>query len=279
MTNIIKKSALAVLFFSVPFVAEAQTNPRKPKKTVAAAPVNTVGAEAPAVKAPGKKNERPGAQSDAAPKTAETAKTSAPPEKLAAKPVYFYEFSQPAFLISQLRIEFDETGRGQISFLKKGFDETITDPIQLSAPALARIKDALETLKFLDSGENYQYEKDYSHLGNIKIKVKKDGREREAKFNYTSNLKARELADEFRKIGQQFVWVFDINVARANQPLEAPRLLDALDSMVRRNEVSDAEQMISFLKELSDDERIPLISRNHAAKLIKQIEKTAEKVQ
>jgi hypothetical protein len=35
--------------------------------------------------------------------------------------------------------------------------------------------------------------------------------------------------------------------------------------------------MIPFLKELSDDERIPLISRNHAAKLIKQIEKTVEK--
>jgi hypothetical protein len=161
--------------------------------------------------------------------------------------------------------------------MKKNYDELITDPIQVSGSALTRIKDALEALKFFDSNENYQYEKDYSHLGDIKIKVKSEGREREAKFNYTSNLKAKELADEFRKIGQQFAWIFDINVARENQPLEAPRLLDSLDSLIRRNEVSDAVQMIPFLKELSDDERIPLISRNHAAKLIKQIEKTVEK--
>ena len=277
MTNIIKKSALTILFFSLPFAAEAQTKPRKPRKTVAAAPVNPVAVETPAVKSPGKKNERPEAQSDPAADAARTAKTETAADKSVPKSIYFYEFSQPSFLISQLRLEFDENGKGQIVFLKKGFDELITDPIQLSAPALTRINDALATLKFLDSDENYQHEKDFSHLGNIKIKVKKDGREREAKFNYTSNLKARELADEFRRIGQQFVWIFDINVARENQPLEAPRLLDALDSMIRRNEISDAQQMIAFLKELSDDERIPLISRNHAAKLIKQIEKSAEK--
>lgn len=281
MTNIIKKSALAVFFFSLPLAAEAQTNSRKPrpKKTIAAAPVDPVASETPTVKTPGKKNERPEIRTDSAGSASQTVKLNSATEKSAAKPIYFYEFSQPAFLISQLRVEFDENGKGQISFMKKGFDEMITDPIQLSATALARIKDALEALKFLDSDKNYQYEKDYSHLGNIKIKVKKDGREREAKFNYTSNLKARELADEFRKIGQQFVWIFDINVARENQPLEAPRLLDALDSMIRRSEVSDAAQMIAFLKELSDDERIPLISRNHAAKLIKQIEKITEKAQ
>ena len=38
------------------------------------------------------------------------------------------------------------------------------------------------------------------------------------------------LADEYRKIGNQFIWMFDINVARENQPLEAPRIMDALDS-------------------------------------------------
>ena len=84
---------------------------------------------------------------------------------------------------------------------------------------------------------------------------------------------AKNLADEYRRIGQQFVWIFDINVARENQPLEAPRLLDALDSMVERNEISDAAQMIPLLDELNNDERIPLIARNHAAKLVKQIEK------
>ncbi|MCY7374882.1 MAG: hypothetical protein LH472_02780, partial [Pyrinomonadaceae bacterium] len=143
----------------------------------------------------------------------------------------------------------------------------------LSAAALERVKAAWQTLNFLDSTENYQHEKDYSHLGKMTFSMKKDGKQREAKFNWTDNKDAKNLADEYRKIGQQFVWIFDINVARENQPLESPRLMDALDSMIRRSEVSDAEQMIPFLNELNNDERIPLIARNHAAKLVKQIEK------
>jgi uncharacterized protein (UPF0147 family) len=35
--------------------------------------------------------------------------------------------------------------------------------------------------------------------------------------------------------------------------------------------------MILILKELSNDERIPLIARNHATRIIKEIEKKAEK--
>jgi uncharacterized protein (UPF0147 family) len=49
--------------------------------------------------------------------------------------------------------------------------------------------------------------------------------------------------------------------------------LDELDSLVRRNEISDAGQMVPFLQKLSEDERVPLIARNHAAKIIKTIEK------
>ena len=280
MTNTIKKSALAILFFFLPIAVGAQTKRGNPQpKTTVVAPVEPVPVETPTVKTSGKKNERPDAQTNSNGKTNQTTKPNSSIEESAAKPVYFYEFSQPAFLISQLNIEFDENGKGRISFMKKNYDERISDPIQLSTATLTRIKDAFDALKFLDSDENYQYEKDYSHLGNLKIKIKKQGREREAKFNYTTNLKAKAVADEFRKIGQQFVWIFDINVARENQPLEAPRLLDALDSLVRRGEVSDAGQMIPFLKELSDDERIPLISRNHATKLIKQIEKNVDKSQ
>ena len=278
MTKIIKNSALALLFFSLSLAVEAQTKPRppKPKKSVAAVPVNPVAVEAPTVKMSGKKNERPETQTDSVGNTNQTVKSNSATEKSASKSVYFYEFSQPNFLISQIRIEFDENGKGQISFMKKHFDELITDPIQLSASALMRIKNAVEVLDFLDSDESYQYEKDYSHLGNIKIKIKKDGREKETKFNYTTNQDAKILADEYRKIGQQFLWIFDINLARENQPLESPRLLDALDALIRRNEISDAGQMIPFLKELSNDERIPLISRNHATNLIKRIEKSIE---
>lgn len=192
-------------------------------------------------------------------------------------PVYFYEFSRPGFPTSKITIEHDENGKGKISFLKKDFEGAITDPIELSSAALEKVKMLWDALNFIDSDENYQFEKDYSHIGNVKIKMKKNGRERIAEFNWTTNKDAKGLMDEYRKIGNQYIWMFDINVSRENQPLESPRMMNSLDSMLRRNEISDANQMIPFLKELENDERIPLISRNHATRLVTIIEKQIEK--
>lgn len=190
---------------------------------------------------------------------------------------HFYEFSQPDFTINRIAIRHDDKGSGDISFSKNGSDETITDPIQLSTITLERIAATLAELDFLNSTENYQYEKDYSHLGNIKFTLRSVERSRTTTYNWTENKAAKTLMDEYRRIGQQYIWMFDIGVARANQPLEAPKLMDTLDGYFRRGEISDPEQMIPFLRGLSDDERIPLIARNHAAKLVKQIEKQSEK--
>jgi hypothetical protein len=226
----------------------------------------------------GKKNARPESESQTPPteQTNDKVKTDAHPAAADGKSVYFYEFSKSDFFISKIYIEHDDHGKGKITFQKKDFAEPVTDPIQLSAAVLERIKTTWQALNFLDSTENYQYEKDFSNLGTMKFTMKKEGRQRAATFNWTDNKDAKTLADEYRRVGQQFIWIFDVTVARENQPLEAPKLLDSLDSLIRRNEISDAAQMIPLLNELSNDERIPLIARNHATKLIKQIEKRKE---
>lgn len=190
---------------------------------------------------------------------------------------HFYYFTQPEFDTPSIFIEHDNSGLGKISFQKKGLDETISDPLQVSAAALERIAAALKSMKYFDSTENYQYEKDYAHLGNVKIRVKDGDRDRTVTFNWTQNKDAKTLADEYRKIANQAIWAFEVTVARENQPLEAPRKLDNLDSLIRRGEISDTVQMLPLLQGLSNDERIPLIARNHAAKLIKQIEKNNKK--
>ncbi len=279
MINLLKYVLFVIVILAVVIPIGAQTRKRTPAKktpakTASSKPVPTP-TPSPIESVPVKKNgwpepqQKPGAGK--ANKRHDGASKSI--NDPAFTPAYFYEFTQPDFVVSQILIEHDEKGKGKISFMKRGFEELITDPIQLSSATLTRIDEALATLNFLDSSEDYQYEKDYSHLGNIKIRVAKGGRDRTTKFNWTENKDAKLLADEYRKIGNQFVWMFDIEVARENQPLEAPRLLDSLDSMIRRKEVSDPNQMVPFLQVLSNDERVPLIARNHAGKLVKQIEK------
>jgi hypothetical protein len=131
----------------------------------------------------------------------------------------------------------------------------------------------LKTLNFVDSTENYQSPmRDYGHLGNYEITVKKDGKTRHAKYNWSENTDARALSAEYRKISEQAVWLFDMSVARENQPLEAPGLMDRLDSLLKRDEISDPPQLLPALKDFSTDERIPLMARNHASRIIKNIE-------
>ncbi len=283
--NRFSKFTFLCLIFFLSFSGFAQTKRKpvgkKPAKRTAAVKTEPIveQTETPTVEA--KKNSRP--ESDvtgqiSVEQTTEATKNNArPTAKNEVKPVYFYEFSQPNFYVSKILIEHDENGKGKISILKKDFTALETDPLQLSATTLEKVKTIWQTLDFLDSTEDYQYEKDYAHLGEMKFTMRRDGKERTAEFNYTNNKDAKALADEYRRIAQQFTWIFDINVARENQPLDAPRQLDALDSLIRRNEISDAAQMIPLLTELSNDERIPLIARNHATKLIKQIEKSAKK--
>ncbi len=274
-------SLILALTFSVSAQTKRETIKKKSAKKSVPAQTPTATAENETMPTT-KKNSRPETESQLTPtqteKPNETIKTNQRPAATVENNlVYFYEFSKSDFFISKVYIEHDENGKGKITFQKKDFGEPITDPIQLSVAALERIKATWQALNFLDSTENYQYEKDFSNLGTMKFTMKKDGRERAATFNWTDNKDAKILADEYRRIGQQFIWVFDVTVARENQPLEAPKLLDSLDSMVRRNEISDAAQMIPLLKELSNDERIPLIARNHATRLIKEIEKKVDK--
>jgi hypothetical protein len=259
-----------IVLFLVAAAADAQTKrktrPVAKPAVVAATPSPTPLPDAPepvVSKPEPKKNERP-SNGNSSPLVARQAKSD---------PTYFYEFTQPDFDISKMVIEHDEAGNGTITFTKKMFGDSVTDPLQVSPAALERINAAFAALNFLDSNENYQYEKDYSHLGVMTFRLKRDAKQRSTTFNYTLNKDAKALADEYRKLANQFVWIFDITVARANQALDAPRLLDSLDSLIRRKEISDPEQMLTLLKDLKNDERIPLIARNHADRLTKQIEK------
>lgn len=253
-----------------------------PKKTSAAVKItNSAPAEITEQNISVKKNERPPDEktsvetADEPQKLNRSEKNNSRPEqsKTDFKPDFVYEFTQPNFVISRLTIKHDENGKGEISFVKSNFDEPINDPIRLSADTLKKLKNDFQAVDYFAGNVNYQYDKDFSHLGNISLQVVKNGQTRSTKFNYTTDKNAKNLADDYRRIGQQFVWIFDIKVARENQPLETPGLIDLLESYIGRNEIADPVQMLPFLNELSNDERLPLIARNHAAKIAQKIGK------
>ena len=248
---------IIICFTLIVLLATAAAAQKKANVRATPTPEPTPETAAPA----GKRNQRP----DAAPKK--------PAVESSAPATHFYEFTRPGFSYGKIVIEHDDSGKGKISFLKDGYDEMLTDPVSLSEVTLKKIADALAELNFLDSTEDYQYIRDYSHLGNLTFTLKQGGRSRTVKYNWTESKGAKALMDEYRRISNEYTWRFEILLARQNMPLQTPSLMDAIDAYYRRGEISDPVSLIPFLTELSNDERLPLMARNRGTKLIKDIEK------
>jgi hypothetical protein len=215
----------------------------------------------------GKQNSRPDVNAPALATSTENDKNPAH---------YTYEFTQPQFNVRHIVIEHDANGRGKITFERLNEEGSIVEPIELSPAALSRIAALWQALGFLDSQENYQSERQFPHMGTMRLGMVQESRKRTAEFNWTSNKDAAALANEYRRAADQATLVFDISVARESQPLNGPKLMDQVESMLRLNSLSDPQQFLPLLKDISSDEHLPLIARNHALRLVKQIEKQSK---
>jgi hypothetical protein len=184
-----------------------------------------------------------------------------------------YEFIQPQFYIRHIVIEHDQDGHGWITFERRNEENPYKEPLELSAAASARIASLWQALRFLDSNEDYQSARQYPHLGTMHLRMDQDSRKRTAEFNWTNNKDASALVNEYRRAADQAILIFDLSIARENQPLNSPKLMDQLEDMLKRNALSDPRQLVPLLKDITSDEHLPLMTRNHAARLLKQIEK------
>jgi hypothetical protein len=254
---------IAIALFAVTAFPQRKTT-RRPGKRTETAKVSPKPAPQPEKPPEKKRNSRP----DESPE-----QTATDTAEHVSDPHFVYEFTRPGFVYSKIKIVHDDSGKGSISFEKKELEETFTDPLVVSEKTLARINELLDELDYFNSTENYQYEKDYSHLGTARFTFTRGDRERTSEYNWTTNKAAKELADIYRNLSNQYIWKFEITVSRENQPLQSPSLVNALDGYLRRKEIADPEQMLPFLKELYNDDRLPLMTRNHLDRLIKQIEK------
>lgn len=186
---------------------------------------------------------------------------------------YSYEFSQPKFYVKHIVLEHDANGRGTVTFERLNEDTPVVEPLQLSNDALARISSAWQALQFLESDADYQANKQFPHLGTMRIGMQRGDRKRVAEFNWTNNSEASTLVSEYRKAADQAILIFDISIARENQPLNMPKLMEAMESLLKRDGLSDPRQLLKLLEDISTDEHVPLIARNHALRLIKKIQK------
>lgn len=185
---------------------------------------------------------------------------------------YHYLFENEKFTTPRIELEFGGDGKGSFRFKKKDSDE-IANPLQVTPTVLEQINSLLAEVNFLESSENYQHKKDFSHLGNITIEVAKGGKQRKVQFNYTENMAMNKLANIFRNLATQETRVFEIETIRQSDPISTPAQLRFLDSELRSKSIADPERFVALLQDIKMDEGVPLIARNHADRLLKEIRK------
>jgi hypothetical protein len=186
---------------------------------------------------------------------------------------YGYKFENTRFYIPLIEVDLSPDGTGELRFKRGESDEVIDRKLKLLPATLARVSELFQRTNFLTSDKNYQDDKDFSHLGWVSLSMRQGERERKVRFNYTPNLEIRELTDIFRAIATQEMHLFDIETSQQYQPLDLPRLLDALENDLKGQRVAEPDQMLVALKDIAANDTQPLIARNHATRIADSIKK------
>ncbi len=185
---------------------------------------------------------------------------------------FHYLFENEKFTTPRIELEFGGDGKGEFRFKKKESEE-IANKLAVTTMVLGQISALLAELNYLESHENYQHKKDFSHLGTVTIDIAHSGKHRKVQFNYTDNPAMNKLANLFRNIATQETRVFEIETIRQSDPISTPAQLRFLDSELRSKNIADPERFVALLQDIKLDEGVPLIARNHADRLLKDIKK------
>jgi hypothetical protein len=184
-----------------------------------------------------------------------------------------YKFENPRFYIRVIEIDIDSNGVGKLRFTRGEADEILDAKIKLLPATVSRIRTLFRLTGFLGSHDEYQAEKDFSHLGWVTLGERQGARARTTRFNYTKNAEMRELADIFRGIATQEMSLFDIENAERYQPLDLPKQLDVLENDLNLERIAEPERLLAALTEIAADDSQPLIARNQAKRIVDQIRK------
>jgi hypothetical protein len=194
-------------------------------------------------------------------------------ERVEAGATFGYRFENTRFHISLIEIDLALDGTGELRFKRGEYDEIIDLKLRLLPATLARIRKLYGDTGFLTSKEEYQAKKDFSNLGWITLSAREGDLKREARFNHTENQQIKELYEIFRAIATQQMHLFDLDIAEQYQPLDLPTQLRVLERDLELERVAEPEQMLAALRNINSNDALPLIARNHAKRIVDNIEK------
>jgi hypothetical protein len=190
-----------------------------------------------------------------------------------ADPGFKYVFENPRFYIPWIQLDLSPEGTGSVQFKRGESDDTLERRVKLQPSTLSRIAELIARSGFLTTNEDYQNKRDFGHLGWMTISVNQGGKQRTVRFNYTQNQDVGELADIFRAISNQAITLFDIDLAIQHQPLDLPRMLDSVENELHLERFAEPDQLIPMLRDIAQDDTLPLIARNQATRLVNNIQK------
>ncbi|MBX7220408.1 MAG: hypothetical protein K1Y36_10725 [Blastocatellia bacterium] len=190
-----------------------------------------------------------------------------------ATELYRYQFEREGFEIPKIEVEVNDKGHGKLLYEKKGETEPVTADLELRPETVSRIQALLAKLDFVNSTDEYLSSMDHPTLGVTIFDIRQGDRKRALTFTYTSNVPLQQLAVLFRGLALQNERLEALNLTRRFQPLDGPKLMRDLEGDFKANRIAEPIVFLPILKSCVDDERLPLIARNHAKRLAEQIEK------
>ncbi|MGH9765436.1 MAG: hypothetical protein ACREDR_45205 [Blastocatellia bacterium] len=186
---------------------------------------------------------------------------------------FTYKFENARFYIPLIDLQVNADRTAELSFKQGESDDTIDQTFTVRPETMNKLVELTTRSRFLESDEDYQSKKDFSHLGWITITATEGGHHRTARFNYSQNKDVSDLAEIFRAVATQWIDLFHINVAVEHQPLDLPAQLDVLENDLQIERLAEPESLVGPLRDISQDDTLPLIARNHANKIITAIQK------
>lgn len=190
-----------------------------------------------------------------------------------AAATFKYRFENRRFYISVIEIDVTPEASGVLQFKRGETEDILERKFKVSPRTLSRLLHLIQRLNFLESSEDYQNKRDFSHLGWTTITVRQGELERTVRFNYTTSPEMSEVSDILRGLSTQHINLFDIELSVEHQPLDLPRLLEVLENDLRLERMAEPEQLLPALREIANDDTLPLIARNHAGRIVTSIQK------